>query len=513
MLSVEIEIFNKLLSSVAEEMGVVLRRAAFSPNIRERCDFSCAVFDHRGELVAQASHIPVHLGAMPETMKTVLPLFDWKEGDVIITNDPFSGGTHLPDLTLIKPIFYQKTPCFFLVVRAHHADVGGKYAGSMSVASHIEEEGVRILPRHLYREAHLDEKFLRKILQKMRNPSEREGDLRAQIAALKRGELRLLELLKKHGKEKIFCVVEALKDYTEKVFLKLLTKFKKGVYEFTDYLDDDGMGNHDIPINVRVEISSDGVTLDFTQSAPQTKGSVNAPVAVTYSSVYYLFISLLNTLGDFPINSGFMRRIKVIVKPGTVVAAEYPAAVSAGNVETSQRIVDVVLGALHKAIPDLIPAASCGTMNNLSFGNKDFAYYETIGGGMGARPGKDGLSAVHTHMTNTLNTPIEALEQLYPVRIEEYRIRKNSGGKGKYRGGDGIIRKYRFLAPLTVSLLTERRKHAPYGLEGGKNGKTGKNWLIRKKKKFSLPSKCVIEVYPEDVLVIETPGGGGYGKP
>lgn len=512
MKPIEIEIFNKLFSSVAEEMGVVLRRSAFSPNIRERCDFSCAIFDRKGELVAQASHIPVHLGAMPETIRNVLPLFNWKKDDVVITNDPFLGGTHLPDITLIKPVFYKDILCFFLIVRAHHADVGGKYAGSMSIASHIQEEGIIISPRYLFNQGKLEEKFFNEILKKMRNPLEREGDLRAQIAALQRGEMRLIELLKKYGLKKILEIGEDLKTYTEKAFLELLKKFKKGTYSFTDYLDDDGMGTKDIPISVKIEITEEAVTLDFTESAPQVKGSVNAPVAVTYSSVYYVFISLLNTLGEFPINSGCFRRIKVITKPGTVVAAKYPAAVSAGNVETSQRIVDVVLGALKEAIPELIPAASCGTMNNICFGNEAFAYYETIGGGMGARPGKDGLSAVHTHMTNTLNTPIEALEQLYPVIIEEYSIRRNSGGKGKYKGGEGIIRKYKFLSPLTVSLLTERRKHLPYGLEGGESGKAGENWLIRNGRKILLPGKCVVKVKPGDILVIMTPGGGGYGK-
>ncbi len=513
MKAFELEIFNKLLSSVAEEMGVVLRRSSFSPNIRERADFSCAIFDERGELVSQASHIPVHLGAMPETMKVLLPLFEWKEGDVVITNDPFHGGTHLPDITLVKPVFYKKELLFFLLVRAHHSDVGGKIPGSMGLSETIEEEGVRILPAYLYREGKLKEEFLKGLIQQMRNPSEREGDLKAMISSLERGEKRILELLSRYGKKILFSAIEELKNYTERAFLELLKRMKKGVFIFTDYLDGDGLEEKLIPIKVKVEITSERVVCDFSDNPQQVRGPVNAPRAVTVSSVYYVFISLLNTLGEFPINHGLFRNIEVITKPGTILSAEYPAAVSGGNVETSQRIVDVLLGALHKALPNLIPAASCGTMNNISFGNSQIAYYETIGGGMGARPGKDGLSAVHTHMTNTMNTPIEALENIYPVRIERYAIRRSSGGEGKYRGGDGIIREYLFLEPLTVSLLTERRRTAPYGLRGGFDGKPGKNYLIRNGKREELSDKCTFEVKEGDRVIIETPGGGGFGKP
>ncbi len=512
MKAFELEIFNKLLSGIAEEMGVVLKRSSFSPNIRERMDFSCALFDWKGELVAQASHIPVHLGAMPETMRVILPLFEWREGDILITNDPFHGGTHLPDITLIKPVFHKKELLFFLLVRAHHSDVGGRVPGSMGLCESIEEEGIRILPTFLQREGKFQESLFKELLQKMRNPEEREGDLRAMISALQRGERRILELLNRYEKDFLFSAIEELKDYTERAFLELLRRMKRGCFSFTDYLDGDGLEERLIPISVRVKITPEKVVCDFSENPRQVRGPVNAPRAVTVSSVYYVFISLLNTLGEFPINHGLFRDIEVITKPGTILSAEYPAAVSGGNVETSQRVIDVLLGALHEALPDLIPAASCGTMNNISFGNSQFAYYETIGGGMGARPGKDGLSAVHTHMTNTMNTPIEVLETTFPVRIERYAIRRGSGGKGKYRGGDGIIREYFFLEPLTVSLLTERRKTKPYGLRGGSEGEPGKNFLIRKGKLIELPDKGTFEVEKGDIVVIETPGGGGYGE-
>lgn len=512
MKAIELEIFNNLFSAIAEEMGIVLRRSSFSPNIRERCDFSCAIFDEKGELVSQASHIPVHLGAMPETMKSILPLFNWKEGDVIITNDPFSGGTHLPDITLIKPVFFENSLSFFLVVRAHHADVGGKYAGSMAVATHIEEEGILIKPTYLIKGRTFQISFFENFIKNLRNPLEREGDLKAQIASIIRGEKRLIELCKKYGLSKLKAIIEELKSYSQRAMEKLLEKAPKGEYYFTDYLDDDGLEELDIPIKVKVTFKNKKVIVDFSESASQVKGCVNAPKAVTHSAVYYVFLSLLNTLGEYPINEGCFRPIEIITKPGTVVSATYPSAVAAGNVETSQRIVDTLLGALSEAFKDFVPSASCGTMNNIAMGNEAFAYYETIGGGMGARPGKDGLSGVHTHMTNTLNTPVEALEHDYPVRIERYSLRKNSGGKGKYRGGNGLIREYIFLEPCTVTILSERRKHSPYGLFGGKAGKRGKNILIKGKEKIYLPGKVNLKVDKNDRIIIKTPGGGGWGK-
>jgi len=512
MKAIELEIFNNLFSAIADEMGIVLRRSAFSPNIRERCDFSCAIFDEKGELVAQASHIPVHLGAMPETMKSILPLFEWKPGDVIITNDPFCGGTHLPDITLIKPIFFKNDLAFFLIVRAHHADVGGKYAGSMAVATHIEEEGILIRPTYLIKEGKIQKDFIENLLVKLRNPQEREGDFNAQIASLLRGEVRLNEMYKKYGLPKLKEIIDELKNYSQRAMEKILEKVPPGNYSFTDYLDDDGLEEENIPIKVEIRFKEKKAIVDFSKSASQVKGCVNAPKAVTYSAVYYVFLSLLNTLGEYPINQGCFRPIEIITKPGTIVSATYPSAVAAGNVETSQRIVDTLLGALSQAFPDLIPSASCGTMNNIAIGNEKFAYYETIGGGMGGRPGKEGLSGVHTHMTNTLNTPVEALEHDYPIRIERYAIRENSGGKGKYRGGNGLIREYTFLEACSVTILSERRKTSPYGLFGGEPGKRGENLLIKGKNKIFLPGKINLQVKKGDRIIIMTPGGGGWGK-
>ena len=512
MKAIELEIFNNLFSAIADEMGIVLRRSAFSPNIRERCDFSCAIFDEKGELVAQASHIPVHLGAMPETMKSILPLFEWKPGDVIITNDPFCGGTHLPDITLIKPIFFKNDLAFFLIVRAHHADVGGKYAGSMAVATHIEEEGILIRPTYLIKEGKIQKDFIENLLVKLRNPQEREGDFNAQIASLLRGEVRLNEMYKKYGLPKLKEIIDELKNYSQRAMEKIFEKVPPGNYSFIDYLDDDGLEEENISIKVEIRFKEKKAIVDFSKSASQVKGCVNAPKAVTYSAVYYVFLSLLNTLGEYPINQGCFRPIEIITKPGTIVSATYPSAVAAGNVETSQRIVDTLLGALSQAFSDLIPSASCGTMNNIAIGNEKFAYYETIGGGMGGRPGKEGLSGVHTHMTNTLNTPVEALEHDYPIRIERYAIRENSGGKGKYRGGNGLIREYTFLEACTVTILSERRKTSPYGLFGGEPGKRGENLLIKGKNKIFLPGKINLQVKKGDRIIIMTPGGGGWGK-
>lgn len=511
-IGLELEIFNKLFSGVAEEMGVVLRRSAFSPNIRERADFSCALFDAEGELLAQASHIPVHLGAMPETLRSILPHFEFRKGDIVITNDPYAGGTHLPDITLIKPLFAGSALLYFLIIRAHHADVGGKYPGSMGLAQHIDEEGVLIKPSYLAKEGRLREDYLNRLIQQMRNPLERRGDFIAQISALERGEARMQELLRKYGRETLREAAQELKNYTERAFLRLLERMQKGIFTFTDYLDDDGFDSVDIPIKVELTIEDTGIKADFSESSPQVRGPVNAPKAVTVSAVYYVFTSLLQSLGDFPINQGMLRRIEVITKEGTVVSAKYPAPVSGGNVETSQRVVDVLLGALSFALPELIPAASCGSMNNVAFGNEKFAYYETIGGGMGARSGKEGLSAVHCHMTNTMNTPIEALEQVYPVRIERYAIRRGSGGDGAFRGGDGIIREYLFTEDLVVSIFAERHLRPPYGLKGGLPGKRGKHYLLKEGELKELPGKGVFRVRAGDKLIIETPGGGGFGE-
>ncbi|MCD6319883.1 MAG: hydantoinase B/oxoprolinase family protein [Candidatus Desulfofervidaceae bacterium] len=515
--AVELEIFNKILSSIAEEMGIVLRRSAFSPNIRERRDFSCAIFDTQGEMVAQASHIPVHLGAMPLTIQELLPQFDWQAGDVVITNDPFQGGTHLPDITLIKPVFIENKLSFFLINRAHHADIGGKHPGSMAVTTHIDEEGILIYPRKLLSQGKSDKTFFEDLLGQLRNPLERKGDFEAQLASLNRGERRIQEIARRYGLKKLNVMAQALKDYSEKAMRHILAGLPQGVFTFTDYLDDDGIEAKDIPLAVRIEIKNTTVTVDLRQSSPQVKGSVNAPRAVTQAAVYYVFLCLLKTNGEYPINHGCFRPLEILTTSGTVVDARYPAAVAAGNVETSQRVVDTILGALAQVMPKAIPAASCGSMNNIAIGgihpqtNKAFTYYETIGGGMGARPTKDGLSGIHTHMTNTLNTPIEALEHDYPFMVESYRLRKGSGGVGLFKGGDGLVRSYYFLSPVSVTILSERRRHAPYGLCGGKPGRRGENILIRNGQECLLPGKVNLAVEPGDKLIIHTPGGGGWG--
>ncbi|WP_022853926.1 hydantoinase B/oxoprolinase family protein [Thermodesulfatator atlanticus] len=506
---IEITIFNSLFAAVAEEMGIVLQKSAFSANIKERRDFSCAIFDGKGRLIAQAAHIPVHLGAMPHTLAAVRKTLEMAPGDVVITNDPYAGGTHLPDITLIKPVYHGEEIAFFLTVRAHHADVGGKDPGSMPLATNIEEEGVLIRPLKLLEEGQLNESFWRDFLGQVRNPDEREGDLKAQLAALHRGELRVKELIEKYSLPYLKERFALLLTHSSLLMRALIRDIPNGCYSFEDYLDDDGLGKSPVPINVRILVQDESVTLDFRASSPQVKTGLNAVRAVTCAAVYYVFFSLAR--GNIPHNQGAFEPLEVLTNPGTVVDAQYPAPVAAGNVETSQRIVDVVLGALAQALPEEIPAASCGSMNNLAFGNDAFTYYETIGGGMGGRPTSPGLSGVHTHMTNTLNTPIEALEREYPVLLEKYALRRRSGGRGRFRGGDGLIRRFCFLEPVTVTILSERRKLAPYGLYGGHPGKRGQNILEKSGKRKKLPSKITLKVEAGDVIEIRTPGGGGWG--
>jgi len=516
--SIEVNILNKLLSSIAEEMGIVLKKASFSANIKERKDFSCAIFDSEARLLAQAAHIPVHLGAMPMTVTSILRLKTPRNGDVIWSNDPFLGGTHLPDITMLKPVFVDTNddkPLFYVVCRAHHADIGGKYPGSMSLVKDFKDEGFLILPQNIVNNNKIEKEILDHFLKNVRKPQERKGDILAQLACLERGSQRLIQLAKAWSKEKIISTANMLIDYGEKVMRETIKEIPDGEYEFCDALDDDGF--NDIPINIRLnlKIEKDYAILDFTNTDDQVESSINTVKSVTASCCYYVFFCLLGE--DYPINQGSLNPIKIITRKGSLVDAKKPAPVAAGNVETSQRIVDVIFGALSKALPDKIPAASCGTMNNVSFGgidpknNEEFTYYETIGGGMGASPNRDGISAVQVHMTNTLNTPIEAIEYEYPVIIEKYMIRKNSGGSGKFKGGDGIIRSFRFLFDGELSLLTERRKFAPYGLYGGKPAKKGENILIKNEKKTNLPGKITINIKSGDILEIYTPGGGGWG--
>jgi N-methylhydantoinase B len=515
-LSLELTIFSKLFAAVAEEMGIVLRKSAFSPNIKERRDYSCALCTADGELLAQAAHIPVHLGALPRTLARVLPDFPLAPGDVLLLNDPYCGGTHLPDLTVMAPVYAQSRLAFYLVNRAHHADVGGSTPGSMPLARSLEEEGVVIPPTYLFKGGRLQEDFLSSLVSRMRVPAERRGDLQAQLAALNRGQERLPGLVDRYGLDKLLDMSQALLAYSERAMRELITAIPDGLYHFTDYLDDDGYGRRDLGLRLTLTIAGDAVALDFRASDDQAAGGVNAVPPVVDAACYYVFLTLLAE--EYPINQGCFRPLSILTRPGSLLDPVYPAAVAAGNVETSQRLVDVVLGALAPALPEVIPAASQGTMNNLAFGGfcpdtgKEFTYYETIAGGMGAGPGRAGLDGVHTHMTNTRNTPVEVLEHDYPLLVERYGLRENSGGPGHFPGGRGLVRDFRFLTPVTISLLSERRAHAPYGLHGGGPGAPGENVLITESGEERLPGKINLPLPAGSRLSIRTPGGGGWGK-
>lgn len=516
---IQLEVFKHRFASIAEEMGAVLRRSSYSPNIKERRDYSCALFDTQGRMIAQAAHIPVHLGSMPLSVEAAVMEFsgDLAPGDVIVLNDPYRGGTHLPDITMVSPVFMpgnsSKELVGFVGSRAHHADVGGMSPGSMPIATEIYQEGLIIPPVKLLSGGKMNQDIYKILLSNVRTPSERDGDLRAQIAANLRGSKRLVELVEAHNEETVQRYMQALLDYTERLTRKLLRQLPDGEYRFSDFLDNDGIGNSPVNIQVRIKVNQDSAVVDFSGSAVQQKGSVNAVYAITLSAVYYVFRCLIDL--DAPNNAGCLVPLTVIAPPGSVVNAQPPAPVAGGNVETSQRIVDVLLGALAQALPERIPAASQGTMNNLTIGgqvgNTAFTYYETIAGGSGASLEQSGRSAVHSHMTNTLNTPIEALEFAYPLRALRYAIRRNSGGMGKSHGGNGITREIQVLVDANATLLTERRVYSPYGLHGGEPGRRGSNYLIRDGSNFDLPGKGNIELHAGDILGIETPGGGGFG--
>jgi N-methylhydantoinase B len=527
-----LEIYRALYTAVAEEMGIALRRTAFSPNIKERRDYSCAVFDSRGRVIAQGDHMPVHLGSMPMAVAAAIRDIRIGPGDVVALNDPFAGGTHLPDVTLISSVVSGQLSVgnrrqlttdkgqrilFYVANRAHHADIGGATPGSMGLATDVYGEGVRIPPVLIMRNGEICNDVMKLILANVRSNAERRADFEAQIGSLKTGETRLLEIIERRGQKEARDYAAHLISYSARLMRRAIAAIPDGIYEAEDALDDDGITHREIPIRVRVRIKGDGARVDFANSAPQAVGSVNAVEAITVSAVSYVFRCLVS--GDVPASAGLMEPIDVIAPEGTVVNAKHPAAVAGGNVETSQRIVDTVLKALSQAIPDRIPAASQGTMNNLTVGGVDprtgaeFSYYETVAGGMGARPAVDGLNATHTHMTNSLNTPAEALEYSYPLRVREYRIRKNSGGRGKHKGGDGAIREIEVLAQARMSLLSDRRKRAPYGLHGGEDGATGRASIIRRDGAIEvLASKGSWELELGDRIRVETPGGGGFGK-
>ncbi|MGB7913331.1 MAG: hydantoinase B/oxoprolinase family protein [Desulfobaccales bacterium] len=512
------QVFKNRFASISEEMGVTLNRTAFSPNIKERRDCSCAIFDAAGEMIAQAAHIPVHLGSMPLSVRAAIDCCQFEEGDMVMLNNPFQGGTHLPDITIVAPVFYGgPEPVYYVANRAHHADVGGMTSGSMPLSTSIFQEGIIISPLKIVERGAVDRKILDFLKTNVRTPIEREGDFAAQIMANFTGIQRTLELLKKYGLDQVNFYAGSLKDYAERVMRATIESIPDGCYQFTDVLDDDGIGTKQIAIRLKMRVAGDRATLDFSESDPQVAGSVNAVRAITLSAVLYVFRSLIRE--DVPTNAGILRPLEIITKPGTIVDARFPAAVAGGNVETSQRIVDVLLGALAAALPDIIPAASQGTMNNVAIGGVDprtgnpFAYYETLGGGCGATAGNHGESAMHSHMTSTLNTPIEALEFAYPLQVTEYSIRKGSGGKGRFDGGDGLVREIRLLSDAEVTVLSERRTNAPYGLAGGAPGQPGKNTLIKKGQTQVMPGKFSVRLLAGDLVRIETPGGGGYGRP
>jgi len=533
---IELEIFKNIYHSIAEEMGAALHRTAFSPNIKERRDYSCAIFNSRGEVIAMGDHMPVHLGSMPMSVQAAIGSFELEAGDVVMLNDPFRGGTHLPDITLVAPVYVNASktskgwkvlshPDFYVASRAHHADIGGTYPGSMGLCREIYQEGLRIPPVRIMRSGTIQPDVLALLLNNVRTPDEREGDLGAQIEACHTGAERLREICERYGLKRVRKASADLLDYSEQMMRMFLALVPQGMYRSEDFMDSDGIIEEKVKIAVALSFPgkdanlkqrSQNTIVDFTGTDSQVEGSINAVEAITYSACFYVFRCLL--MEDVPATAGLMRPIRVVAPSGTVVNARPPAAVAGGNVETSQRIVDVLLRALAQAIPERIPAASSGTMNNLTIGGIDprthrpFAYYETIAGGMSARPTKAGVSGVHTHMTNSWNTPAEALEYAYPLRVRNYSLRRGSGGDGKYRGGDGIVREIEVLTDAEVTVLADRRTRGPWGLSGGSDGSAGNTWVVRQDgSRQRLPGKVNVRLHKGERIRIESPGGGGWG--
>jgi N-methylhydantoinase B len=503
--SIALSLFVKRLSSICREMGATLRRAALSPNIKDRLDYSCALFDARGELCAQAAHIPVHLGSMAFAMRGIVSAIDWQAGDMIIVNDPYLGGTHLPDVTVIAPLFIDGACVAFVANRAHHADIGCARPGSMPLSRTLDEEGLVIAPRHLLRGGQADADMHALLAARLRNPAATLADLAAQVSSNRIGLERLAALFRRLGARDFENGLAAVNDYAETLARGALATLPAGTYEYVDALDGDGIVAGQVPLKVAVTLADGRARVDFSGTAAQVTGNVNCPLAVTAAAVYYVFYSLMPR--DTPPCAGSLRPLEIVVTPGSVLNAARPAAVAAGNCETSQRIVDVILGALAQALPQRIPAAANGSMNNVAMGGAGWDYYETIGGGTGAHAGNRGLDAVHSHMTNTLNTPVEVLEMTYPLRIRRYAIRRGSGGAGRHRGGDGIERCYEFLADAAVTVLSERRDTAPWGLAGGAAGARGRNAL----NDTPLAGKCEIDLKAGDRLTVMSAGGGGWG--
>jgi N-methylhydantoinase B len=503
---VTLSVLASALAGIAEEMGAVLIRGSYSSNIKERRDCSTALFDKEGRMVAQAEHIPVHLGAMPEAVAAIMRR-GAEPGDVFAINDPYSGGTHLPDITLVSPVSHEGEIIGYAVTRAHHSDVGGMRPGSMpSDSREIFQEGVIIPPVRLVRGGEYVDDVLDLLLANVRTPDLRRGDLRAQIAANNIAEERVGELIERRGKEVVLTAFEEVISYTERRTREAIRELPDGEHEAEDFMEGDGIGDEDIPIKAKVTIHDDSMTIDFAGTSDSVRGNVNCPLPVTRSASYFALRVLLPK--DIPANAGTYAPLEIKAPEGSLVNARYPAAVVAGNVETSNRIADAVLASLSGFAPEALPAQGQGTMNNTIIGGAGWTYYETIGGGQGASARGPGPSGVHVGMSNTLNTPVEAFELEYPMRVERYELLYGSGGEGEHRGGDGIVRSVRVLAPSSLSLLTDRRRHPPQGANGGEPGKVGQNFLDDEE----LPPKVSRELKEGDVVTIHTPGGGGYGQ-
>jgi len=507
---VQLSIFASRLSGVCDEMGAVLRLSALSPNIKDRLDFSCAIFDAQGRLCAQAAHIPVHLGSMAYAMADLVSDRDWQPGDLLVVNDPYMGGTHLPDVTVVAPVFGAASLIGFAVTRAHHANIGAHSPGSMPVSTRLDQEGIVIAPSWLKRGGQWQVPLCRELAGLEESgalpvESRRFADFVAQASACEAGARRLAELADQQAD--LVAAFDALNRYGEKRARARIAALPDGCYRFQDYMDDDGQGQQDIVIAVTLTIAGELARLDFSGTADQVAGNINCPLSVAAAAAYYCFRCLMDD--DVPACDGLFRPISLSAPQGSLLNANRPAAVAAGNVETSSRVVDVVLGALAQAAPEAIPAASQGTMNNVAMGaagENGWDYYETMAGGTGAHARGPGLSAVHSHMTNTLNTPIESLESHYPLRVHRYQVRRGSGGDGQFVGGDGLVRELEFLGDAQVTLLTERRRHAPWGLAGGQLGAVGEN----RHNGELLPPKTSFTARAGDRLLVASPGGGGY---
>jgi N-methylhydantoinase B len=516
-----LEVLRNALEATAQEMGSVLKLTSFSPNIKERMDASCAIFDAGAQLIAQAEHVPIHLGSMLKAVgPTIAVVGTLDPGDIVIVNDPFVGGAHLPDITLVAPVHTGRELIGYVATRAHHSDVGGMEPGSMPGKSgEIYQEGLVIPPVRLYRQGELQADVLCLILANVRTATERRGDLNAQLAAIRIGERRLGELAERYGARTLAGGFAAILDYSERRMRNRIAELPPGTYCAEDWLDDDGSSDEPVLVKLRVDVAAERLTLDFAGSSAQRRGNINAVAPMTHSAVFFAVKVL--TDATIPANAGILRPVSIKIPAGSFLDAQPPAAVCAGNTETSQRVSDTVLKAFAQFAPGRIPAASQGTMNLIGIGGTDprngrsYTYIETIAGGQGGRPGGDGMDGVQCNMTNTMNTPVEALEISYPLRVERYELREGSGGAGQHRGGHGAIRCLTVLDhDARVSLQSDRRRFAPYGLHGGLPGATGRNWMrdrdgdVRK-----LPGKVSLTLQAGETVGVETPGGGGWGLP